>query len=152
MIKCRQLTRFLQPVIVLSCIFITSTSAGQTTDQHMQIYDNATLHTVGRFYYKGNNRISFGALKKEFTSYTTKEFYRKAKADRVWGGLLSIAGAGALITGIVVRKNNPTLGNVLSGAAIAINLGGLHFSRRSDKLTDQAIWQRNREILFGIQP
>ncbi len=138
-------------LLLLSVGFTTNTVA-QTTDQHMQIYDNATLHTVGRFYYKGNTKISYRTLKNEFTTYNTKQLYRKAKADRIWGGVLSVTGVGALVTGIVVRKNNATLGNILTGSAIALNLGSLHFARRSDKLTDQAIWLRNREILFGIQP
>ena len=139
-------------LLFICCMAATNQSAAQSTDQHMQIYDNATLHTAGRFYYKGNNQISYRSLKKEFTSYTTNQLYRKAKADRLFGGLLSVTGVGVLVTGIVVRKNNPTLGNILTGSAIVLNLGCLHFARRSDKLTDQAIWIRNREILFGIQP
>ena len=138
-------------IIVLSTTLL-SPAVAQSTDQHLQVYDNATLHTSGRFYYKGSEKVSFRSLKAEFLSYSTKGLYRKAKADRLWGGLLTVSSVGALVTGIVIRKNNTTLGNVLSGAAIALNLGSLHFSRRADKLTDQAIWIRNREILFGIQP
>ena len=136
----------------IEALFLMSSqhaAAQITREEMMRVYDSATIHSIGRFYIKGNSRIRFRDLKKEFTSPITSAYYRNAKADRAWSGVFTVSAVGALATAILVRKNNSTFGNILSGAAIALNFGSLHFSRRSTELTDRAIWHRNREILFG---
>lgn len=141
---------FLFPSIFL-WLFCTNAANAQTNTDLLKIYDTATIHSIGKFYIKGSSRINFGNLKNEFTSPITMAYYKNAKADRIWGGLLTVTGATALVAGILVRKNSAVAANILSGAAIALNLGSLHFSRRSAELTDRAIWVRNREILFGLR-
>jgi hypothetical protein len=123
----------------------------QSRDELLKLYDSATIHSIGKFYIKGSSKLKFADLQNEFTTPVPKNLYAKAKADRVWGGIFTVTSIAALVTGILVRKNNTTPGNVLSGAAIVLNLGSLHFNKRSTEQTDRAIWQRNREILFGIQ-
>lgn len=131
------------------CIAAQDTAAQATREELMRVYDSATIHSIGRFYIKGNSRIRFRELRKEFISPITNAYYRNARADRAWGGVLAVTAASALVTGILVRKKSTTFGNILSGVAIALNLGSLHFTKRSAELTDRAIWHRNREILFG---
>ena len=144
-------TRMLLTCIIVTAVSaLTNTAAAQTTrEELLRVYDSATIHSIGRFYIKNNKRIRFGQLKSEFTSPITNAYYHNAKADRAWSAVLTVSAIGALATGILVRKNSTTFGNILSGAAIALNLGSLHFSKRSAELTDRAIWHRNREILFG---
>jgi hypothetical protein len=144
-------TTLLSAITLLLICGITQRSYAQTKDELLKVYDSATIHSIGKFYIKGGNKLHFVDLQNEFTSGITKDLYRKAKAGRVWGGIFSVTSISALVAGILVRKNNATLGNVLSGFAIALNLGGLHFNKRSTEQTDRAIWQRNREILFGIK-
>lgn len=136
-------------IAVIFCVSSRQAAAQATREELMRVYDSATIHSIGRFYIKGNSRIRFRELRKEFTSPITNAYYRNARADRAWGSVLAVTAVSALVTGILVRKNNSTFGNILSGAAIALNLGSLHFTKRSAELTDRAIWHRNREILFG---
>lgn len=137
-------------VLLLTCC-ITSNGYAQTRDSLLRVYNNETIHTFGKFYVRGSKQLKFRDLKPEFTSGITKDLYKKAKGDRVLAGFFTVTGIGALVTGMIVKKNNNTLGYVLSGFAIGLNLGSLHFRNRSTELTDRAIWYRNKEILFGVQ-
>jgi hypothetical protein len=137
-------------VLLLICC-ITSNGYAQTRDSLLRVYNNETIHTFGKFYVKGSKQLKFRDLKSEFSSGITKDLYRKAKGDRVLAGLFTVTAVGALVTGIIVKKNNNTLGNVLSGFAIGLNLGSIHFRNKSTQLIDRAIWHRNKEILFGVQ-
>ena len=141
----------LRPAIILLLLLCSASlnAQAQTKEEILKLYDSATIHTIGRFYIRGSSKIRFGQLKTEFTSPITSAYYRNAKADRFWGGFLAVSAASVLVTSILVRKNNTNFGNILSGAAIVLNLGSLHFTKRSAELTDRAIWVRNREILFG---
>ncbi|MEO6843935.1 MAG: hypothetical protein ABI184_02115 [Ginsengibacter sp.] len=103
-----------------------------------------------KVFYERKHAFNIWDLKNDFTSGITKSFYKKAKEDRFLGGVFTVTAVGALVTSIVVKKNNRTLGNVLTGFAIGLNLGSLHFRNKSAQQLDQAIWYRNKEILFGV--
>ena len=138
-------------IFLLISFCVTQRTSGQTKDELLSIYNNQTIHSFGKFFIKGSKRLTFGDLKSDFTSGITKDLYKKAKGDRFLGGVFTITAVGALVTSIVVRKNNSTLGNVLTGFAIGLNFGSLHFRNKSTQLLDQAIWYRNKEILFGAK-
>ncbi len=123
----------------------------QSNAELLKLYDSSTIHSIGKFYMKGKSKLKFADLQNEFTSPVTLKLYSKAKTDRVLGGIFTVTSISALVASILLRKNNETAANILSGAAIAVNIGSLHFNKRSAEQTDRAIWQRNREILFGIQ-
>lgn len=137
-------------ILLLITFCVIQKTSGQTKDELLRTYNNQTIHTFGKFFIKGSKRLIFGNLKYDFTSGITKDLYKKAKGDRFLGGVFTVTAVGALVTSIVVRKNNSTLGNVLTGFAIGLNLGSLHFRNKSTQLLDQAIWYRNKEILFGV--
>jgi hypothetical protein len=138
-------------ILLLVTFCVIQKTSGQTKDELLSTYNNQTIHTFGKFFIKGSNRLTFGDLKKDFTSDIAKGFYKKAKDDRFLGGFFTVTAVGALVTSILVRKNNNTLGNILSVSAIGLNFGSLHFRHRSTQLVDQAIWYRNKEILFGAK-
>lgn len=137
-------------IVLLISFCFTQKTSGQTKDELRSIYNNQTIHTFGKYFIKGSKRLTFGDLKNDFTSGITKGLYKKAKGVRFLGGVFTVTALGALVTSIVVKKNNNTLGNVLTGFAIGLNLGSLHFRNKSTQLLDQAIWYRNKEILFGV--
>jgi|GEM_PF-930766 len=130
---------------------ITFNARAQTKDSLLRVYNSETIHTFGRFYVKGSKQLKFRDLQPEFSSGITMDLYQKAKSDRVVADLFTVTAIGALVTGIIVKKNSNTLGNVLSGFAIGLNLGSIHFRNKFTQLLDRAIWHRNKEILFGIQ-
>ncbi len=138
-------------IFLLINFCFTQKTSGQTKDELLSIYNNQTIHSFGKFFIKGSKRLTFGDLKKDFTSDITKDLYKKAKDDRFLGGFFTVTAVGALVTSIFVKKNNNTLGIVLSGFAIGFNFSSLHFRHRSTQLVDQAIWYRNKEILFGAK-
>ncbi len=138
-------------ILLLITFCVIQKTNGQSKDELLSTYNNQTIHTFGKFFIKGSNRLTFGDLKKDFTSDITKVLYKKAKGDRFLGGFFTVTAVGALVTSIFVKKNNNILGNVLSGFAIGLNLGSLHFRNKSTQVLDQAIWYRNKEILFGVK-
>ncbi|MEO6315575.1 MAG: hypothetical protein ABIU63_16200 [Chitinophagaceae bacterium] len=134
-------------------LFICSgTNAGhaQSNDSLLKIYNTQTIQTSGTHFIKGGTRLTFRDLKSDFTSGITKDLYKKAKGDKILGGAFTVTAVGALVTGIIVRKNNNALASVLTGFAIGLNLSSLHFRNRSTQLLDRAIWHRNKEILFRV--
>ncbi len=137
-------------LIVLLNLCVSQATEAQTKDEFLKVYNNETIHTFGKYFIKGAKQLSFKELKPDFTSGLTKDLYKKAKGDRVLGGVFTVAAIGSLVTSIAVKKNNNGLAAVLSGAAIGLNLASLRFRNRSSQVLDRAIWHRNKEILFGV--
>ena len=63
--------------LLLTC-FITKNVHGQTKEDLLKVYDSATIHSVGKFYIKGGNKLHFADLQNEFSSDFTKDLYKKA--------------------------------------------------------------------------
>lgn len=138
-------------LILLFNFCVTPTTHGQSRDSLLKVYNNETIHTSGKYFIKGTKQLSFNKLKPDFASGITKDLYKKAKGDRILGGVFTVTAIGALVTGIIVKKNNTGLGALLSGFAIGLNLGSIHFRNRSREVLDRAIWHRNKEILFDVK-
>ena len=146
---------FLQSTLAILFILLlnfcsTQNAQAQTKEDLLKVYNNETIQTFGKYFIKGTKRLSFNELKPDFSSGITKDLYKKAKGDRILSGLFTVTAIGALVTGIAVKKNNRGVGAGLSGLAIALNLGSIHFKNKSTQLLDRAIWHRNKEILFGV--
>ena len=77
--------------------------------------------------------------------------YKKARADKRIAGLFTAGAVAGLVGSIIIKKNNTGLAGALSGVAIALNFGAIHFNKRSSEILDQATWQRNKEILFNTK-
>ena len=137
-------------VLLLMC-FITSNAYAQNRDSLIRVYDNETIHTFGKFYIKGNKQLKFRDLKPEFNSDITKDLYKKSQSNLTMGRVFTVASIAALATGALVKKNNNGAGITLNIVGIGLNLGSKYFHKHSTQLIDRAIWQRNREILFGVQ-
>lgn len=125
-------------------------SQAQTKEDLLKIYNIETIQTFGKYFIKGTKRLTFNELKPDFTSGITRDLYKKAKGDRILGGLFTVTAIGALVTGIIVKKKNTGLSAGLSGLAVALNLGSIHFKNKSTQLLDRAIWHRNKDILFNV--
>ena len=68
------------------------------------------------------------------------------------GKVLTVLAVAALVTGAITKKDNKDAALALSIGGIGLNLFSLRFKKRSKELIDQAIWFKNKEILFGLQP
>ena len=123
----------------------------QTKDSLLRVYNNETIHSFGKYFVKGSKQLKFGDLKPDFNAGITKDLYKKSKGNLILGRLLTVTAVGALVSSAVVKKNNNGAAIALSVAGIGLNLSSFHFRKNSKELIDRAIWQRNKEVLFGVQ-
>ena len=142
------------PVIIFLLLIccISFNSHAQTKDSLLRVYNNETIHTFGKVYVKGSKQLKFGDLKPEFTGGITKDLYKKSKENLILGRLISVAAVASLVSGAFIKKDNKGAGIALSIAGIGLNLFSLKFRKKSKEFIDQAIWYKNKEILFGAQP
>lgn len=121
----------------------------QSRDSLLKIYNNETIQTSGSAFIQGGKRLTFGELKPLFTSPITIDLYKNARNQCFLGGASAVVAIGALVTAAFVKKDNKGAGWALSIGGIGLNLLGLHLKNRSTEVLDRAIWQRNKEVLFG---
>lgn len=136
--------------LLLTCC-IPSNGYAQTRDSLVRVYNNETIHSFGKFYVKGSKQLKLGDLKSEFISGITKDLYKKSKRNLMLGRVFTVTALGALVTGAIIKKNNNGAAIALNIAGIGLNLSSFIFRKKSTELIDRAIWQRNKEILFGVQ-
>ena len=135
-------------LLLLNC---THQAYAQTKDSLLRIYNNETIHSFGSYYIKGSKQLNFRNLQPEFTSGITKDLYKKSKGNLMFGRFLSVTAVAALVTGAIIKKDNKAAAIALSITGIGLNLFSFSFRKKSKELVDQAIWHRNKEILFGTQ-
>jgi len=136
--------------LLLTCC-ISFNGNAQTKDSLLRVYNNETIHSFGKVYVKGSKQLTFGDLKPEFNGSITKDLYKKSKGNLLLGRLLTVSAVAALVTSAVIKKDHNGAAVALSIAGIGLNLSSFHFKKNSKELIDRAIWQRNKEILFGVQ-
>jgi len=136
--------------LLLTCC-IPLNGHAQTKDSLLRVYNNETIHSFGKYFVKGSKQLKFGDLKPEFNAGITKDLYKKSKGNLILGRLLTVTAVAALVSSAIVKKNNNGAAIALSVAGIGLNLSSFHFRKNSKELIDRAIWQRNKEILFGVQ-
>ena len=141
------------PVMIVLLLTCCTTTIGfaQTRDSLLRVYNNETIHSFGKVYVKGSKQLKFGDLKPEFTAGITKDLYKKSKGNLIVGRLLTVTAVAALVASAVIKKDNKNGSTALTIVGIGLNLSSFSFRKKSKELIDQAIWQRNKEILFGVQ-
>ena len=136
--------------LLLTCC-ISFNGHAQTKDSLLRVYNNETIHSFGKYFVKGSKQLKFGDLKPDFNAGITKDLYKKSKGNLILGRLETVTAVAALVSSAIVKKNNNGAAIALSVAGIGLNLSSFHFRKNSKELIDRAIWQRNKEILFGVQ-
>lgn len=136
---------------VLLLIFCFRNSYSQNKDSLLQLYNGQTIYRFGDKFLKGNETISFQNLKYEFKSNITSQLYNLSKKNLVSGRILNYASAAATILSITFINKNRNLAFGLIYGSIALNIGSIHLRKLSQQFLDRAIWQRNKELLFGTQ-
>lgn len=145
-------TSAMSAIIALLLFYgITSNGYAQSRDSLLKVYNNQTIHSFGSSYVKGSKQLKFWDLKPGFTSGITKDLYKKSKGNLVLSRVFTVTSIAALVSGAIIKKNNNGAAIALSIAGIGLNLGSLHFRKQSTEIIDRAIWQRNKEILFGVE-
>ena len=137
-------------LLITSCFTINLQA--QSMDSLTRVYNNETIHSYDQSFIKGSNQLKFGDLKKEFKSDITRDLYKKAKGQRILGGVVTVTAISAIIAGAILKKNDKNGSLPLTLSGVGLNIWGFHLRKHSTQLVDRAIWQRNKEVLFGATP
>lgn len=120
----------------------------QSKDSILRVYNNESIYRMGNKFMKGNERLTFQELDKEFTTPRTQELYHKSKRLLFVSRIFNVASLGLIITSILTRTNITGSIEFAAGTG-ALGLGGIYFQTESSKYSERAIWERNRDILSG---
>lgn len=140
---------FVFSIIAITLLFIKESAHSQTRDSLIKVYNTSTIRTFGNYYIKGDKQLSFMQLKPELQSQFTKGLYKKSKKDLIFSKFLTVTSITALVAGAAVPKTNKTAAWAFLIAGIALNFGSIYSRKQSRELLEQAIWQKNKEVLFG---
>ena len=142
--------------LLILCIFITMFSIqgvhAQSKDSLLRVYNNQIIQPSGNFFIVNGNRLRLGELKPILMPSITKDLYKKAKNQRTIAGITTVVAIASLITGAVLKKQDKNGAWAFTIAGIGLNIWSFHLRKKSSELLDRAIWQRNKEILFGTTP
>jgi hypothetical protein len=141
----------MRKVIILSILFFSCFpvySYSQNTDSLVTIYNSNTIHRFGNKFIKGNQILYFGDLVREFRTPATGMLYLKARRRLLVARIFNLASLGVVIYSLF------HINSVRSSVEYAVVTGvtgytGAYFQASSSKFLDQAIWERNRAIIFG---
>jgi len=133
----------LLPVLFL---FLHFNAYSQSKDSILHIYNNEAIYRFGNKYMKGNERLSFQDLERQFTTPRTRELYHKSKRLLFVSRIFNLASLGVIITS-VFTKTNVTGAIEFAAGTGALGLGGIYFQTESSKYSERAVWERNQDIL-----
>ncbi len=142
---CKRLLFF---VILLS---LTFSLYSQSADSLKYKYNNQTIYRYGGAFLKGNERLMFKDLRKEFSmSDLGLVSYTKARSYRTISTILRYATMLTGLASIVVAANNGNKNTViiLLGGQIVLGLTATKYGILSSQNLDRALWQRNKDVLF----
>jgi hypothetical protein len=110
-----------------------------------------TIHRLGDRFIKGPQTLSFHDLQWEFTTAYPAGLYRKARRKLTLARIFNVTSLGVFIYSLF------HINDVRNSVEYAVGLGvlgytGSAFQASSNKYADQAIWERNRDALFGSEP
>jgi hypothetical protein len=126
-------------------------STAQTNDSIRYKYTNQTIYRYGSSFLKGNERLTFRDLSKEFTmSDLGLASYTKAKNYRTTSTILRYASMLFSFTAISIAANNGNRNTAIAfiGGEFALLYAGMTYNQLSQKSLDRALWQRNKDLLF----
>jgi len=141
----------MRKLIILTIVFFFSfhiCSYSQNMDSLVTLYNSNTIHRFGNKFIKGNQMLYFGDLVREFRTPVTGMLYLKARRRLLVARIFNLASLGVVIYSLFhinsVRSSVEYM--VVTGV---LGYTGAYFQSSSSKFLDQAIWERNRAIIFG---
>ena len=137
-------------ISVLALLLVTSAIYSQSRDSLVSLYNTQTIYNFGNKFIKGDQKLTYKDLEKEFTSTSTVLLYKKSKSRLAVSRIFNVASLGVIIASIFTKTTvNGSIEFALGTGALA--LGGQHFQTNSAKFLDRAIWEHNREVLTGYR-
>jgi len=141
----------LATLLVLLFVFFYFTGNSQVIDSLRYKYNNQTIYRYGATFLKGNERLTFKELRKEFSmsdlglaSYTKAQHYRTTSTILRFASVL----LGFTSIGVAANNGNKNTVIVLLGGEFALGFGAAKYGMLSNQSLDRALWQRNKDLLF----
>ena len=138
-------------ILFVLFLLIAPESFGQQRDSLLRLYNSQTISRFGTNFVKGGQRLYFRDLGSEFSfsplGLVGYELSKKSRTTAMVLRVLSVAGSIATLT--LLSRENRTATYVAWGGQFALNLAGFYYQDRSNKRLDEALWQRNKDLLFG---
>jgi hypothetical protein len=136
-------------VLIVLVVTTTATNAQYNADTIHKKYSTGLLYRLGGSFMKGNQKLTFQELGKEFSmSDVGLDQYNLAKRKRTEGKIFFYTGLACGIIAGTVGPKNKNLGFAFIGGQMI----SLSFSARSNatgnRFLDQAIQIRNKDYLF----
>lgn len=141
-------------LLIHFAIFAYYFSTGQNSDSLRYKYNNQTIYRYGSAFLKGNERLTFKDLSKEFSmSDLGLASYDKARSYRTTSTILRFATmlTGFVAVGVAANNGNKNTVIILLGGQLALGLGASKYGTLSNQSLDRALWQRNKDLLFPNQ-
>ncbi len=135
--------------LTLSLFF--SSVFSQNTDSLKRIYNTQTIYRTGNLYMKGGEKLSFQDLNREF-DFSELAFadYKMAKKFKTLKTIMTVATMATVIAApSIVKRDKPSTFYTVIGLQFAFTMGSSTFGKLSNQHLDRALWQRNKDVLFG---
>jgi hypothetical protein len=130
--------------------FISLAAFSQLRDSLEKIYSNQTIYQSGNKYLKGNERLSYKDLRLEFNTPVTQDLYRRSGRKILVSRIFNVASLAVIVTSVFTKTS--VAGSIeFSAGTGALGRGGLYYQIQANKLIENALWIKNREVLFGTR-
>ena len=148
---------YIKSLASLLLLFFWFNSLAQNTDSFETKYNRENIVRLGSGgFMKGGAKLKFGDLRDEFNkSSLGLELYEDARRSRTNATIFRYGALASLIASVSVAsstsassRNNFTTSIILLGADLLFTLLGNESKKRYLKQVDQALIERNRQMLF----
>jgi hypothetical protein len=138
-------------IFFVSLFSLTGKLHSQKTDSLKYKYTNQTIYRYGGSFMKGNERLSFMELSREFSmsdlgliSYTKSKKYKNT--SKIFSYASMFAGFAAI--SVLANHGNRNLAFGFYGGQMVCLFGSMRYRQLSAQSLDRALWQRNKDLLF----
>ena len=136
-------------LIILLFSGLTTQVIAQHNDSLYKKYNTGLIHMNGSSIMKGNERISFQELSKEFSmSDLGLDQYKMARKKNTVSRILSVVSMATSLTAISFIRSNRDVALILLGGQFLTLYVSSTFRNSSRQHLDRAILIRNKDYLF----
>lgn len=123
----------------------------QKSDSLVFKYNNQTVYRYGGYFLKGNERLTYKELRREFSmSDLGLAGYEKSRKLKTTATVFRVLSLAAGLTAVIIAakgQNRELAYGLLAGQFVSMFISS-KYSALSTQSLDRAIWQRNKDILF----
>ncbi|MEO8416085.1 MAG: hypothetical protein ABI472_20660 [Ginsengibacter sp.] len=135
-------------VAALAIILLNHAGYTQSADSLNSLYKNNTIYRSGNKFERGNTKLNYYDLAREFTTPATQHLYFKSKQLQTTALVCNIVSVGlAVFSTVSSAKQSITISAAATSGLFGLLSIIIH--TRSSKFLDKAIWITNGETMFN---